>query len=91
MTVETEMGTGSPVFVFKQDREQLSGTYTGQLGEAKVTGTVKGGTVEFSFEASPGGDPIKIVYKGTIDGAAAMKGTVEFGSLGKGTFTGKKK
>jgi hypothetical protein len=91
MTVETEMGAGSPVFVLKQDGDQLSGTYTGQLGEAKVSGTVKGDVVEFSFEVSPGGDAIKVVYKGTFDGSSGMKGTVDFGTLGKGTFHGKRK
>jgi hypothetical protein len=56
MTVETDMGSGSPTFVFKQEGENLSGTYTGQLGEAKVTGTLRGDVIEFWFEASPSGE-----------------------------------
>src|SRR6476660_3390666 len=77
MTVESDMGTGTPVFVFKQVGEKLSGTYAGQLGEAPLTGTVKGDSVEFSFEVSPGGDKITAKYTGKLESPSAMKGTVD--------------
>ena len=89
-TVETEMGSGTPTFVLKQDGEKLSGTYSGQLGEAPVTGTVKGDKVEISFEIAPTGDKVLVKYSGTLEGSNRMKGTVELGSLGKGTFTAEK-
>jgi hypothetical protein len=89
--VETDAGSGTPTFVFKQTGEELSGTYSGQLGEAKLTGTVKADKAVWSFEVSPGGDAIKVTYTGTLDGDAKMKGTIDFGSLGKGTFTATKK
>ncbi len=89
--VETDAGSGTPTFVFKQTGDQLTGTYSGALGEAKLTGTVKGSQVVWSFEASPSGDVVKVVYTGTLDGDAKMKGTIDFGSLGKGTFTATKK
>jgi hypothetical protein len=89
--VETDAGTGTPTFVFKQTGEQLTGTYSGALGEAKVTGTVKGNQVTWTFDAAPGGDTIKVTYTGTLEGDNKMKGTVELGSLGKGTFTATKK
>lgn len=40
--VDTDMGSGEPTFVLKQVGDKLTGTYSGQLGEAPVTGTVKG-------------------------------------------------
>jgi hypothetical protein len=86
-TVETEMGSGTPTFVLKQDGEKVSGTYSGQLGEAPVAGTVKGDNVELQLEVAPQGDKIVVKYSGTLDGDDKMKGSVEFGSLGKGTFT----
>ena len=58
------------------------------LGDAKVTGTVKGNQVEWSFQSDQAG---KIVYTGSLDGASRIKGTCEYGSLGKGTFTAEKK
>ena len=51
-TVDTDAGSGSPTFVFKQDGEKLSGTYSGLFGTAQLTGTVKGDAIEFSFEAA---------------------------------------
>jgi hypothetical protein len=85
--VALDAGNGTAKFVFTQKGDTLSGTYTGALGEAKVTGTVKGAQVEWSFET---GDAGKVVYTGKLDGES-IKGTVEYGSLGKGTFTAAKK
>ncbi len=88
-TVETAQGRGSPTFEFKQDGEKLNGAYSGMFGKAPLSGTVKGDQVEFTFEVSNVDG--KVHYKGTLDGATRMKGEVEYGDLGKGTFAGKKK
>ena len=82
--VETDMGSGTPVFEFNQTGEQLSGTYKGTFGEQKLTGTVKGDDVEWSFDNEQAG---KVSYKGKLDGASKMKGTAIYGALGSGTFT----
>ncbi len=87
--VETDMGSGNPTFDFKQTGGELSGTYKGNFGEQKLTGTVKGGDVEFSFTIDAGGQTAKAVYKGKIDGAS-MSGSVVFGDLAKGTWKAKK-
>jgi hypothetical protein len=87
--VETPQGTGTPVFTFKQDGAKLTGQYKGQLGEAPLTGTVKGNEVTFTFTVNPG-EEVKVDYTGTLDGDA-MKGTTKFGSYGDGTFTAKKR
>ena len=86
--VVLDAGSGNATFVFQQQGEALSGTYTGVLGEAKVTGTVMGDKVEWSFD---GGQAGKVSFQGTLDGPAKMKGTAEYGVLGKGTFTAEKK
>ena len=87
--VETSQGSGTPSFEFKQEGEKLSGTYSGQFGTAKLSGSVKGDEVEFTFEI-PDMDG-KVRYKGTLDGPTRMKGNVEYGDVAKGTFTAKKK
>lgn len=89
-SVETDAGSGNPTFVFKQTGEQLTGSYSGALGESKVMGTVKGDKVEFTFAVSPGGEELYCVYSGTLEGDKKMKGTVKLGSLGSGTFTAAK-
>ncbi|MEK6299088.1 MAG: hypothetical protein AABO41_00070 [Acidobacteriota bacterium] len=90
-TVETSGGSGSPGFTFKQDGENLTGTYKGQFGEAPLNGTVKGDDVNFSMNISAQGQSMTVVYKGKITGKDTMKGTVALGELGEGTWSGKKK
>lgn len=87
-TVETSAGSGSPSFVFKQEGEKLTGDYSGALGTAKLTGTVKGAAVEFSFKADAGGESVVVEYKGTVEAdGKTMKGAVKLGSFGEGTFS----
>src|SRR5215472_15004528 len=64
--VETPGGTGRPTFVFKQDGENLSGTYDGPLGHSDVTGTVKDGKTTFYIKATVEGQEYRVTYKGTV-------------------------
>ena len=89
--VETAAGSGSPTFTFKQDGEKLTGTYKGQLGEAPLTGTVKGAEVKFSFKLNAQGQDLTITYTGKVEGKDSMKGTAAYGELGEGTWTAKRK
>lgn len=88
--VETAAGSGTPTMTFKQDGEKLSGQYSGQLGEAPLTGTVKGSAVEFSIDVTAEGSQIHIVYSGTVE-KDSMKGKVTLAGFGEGTFTARKK
>lgn len=85
--VETEMGSGSPVFVLKQNGEKLTGTYAGALGEAPLRGTVKGQDVQLEIEVQGA----KVVYSGTLDASGqTMKGKVDLAGMASGTFTAQK-
>jgi hypothetical protein len=87
MNVETNMGSGSPTFVLDHlDATNLKGTYTGQLGDSEVKGTLKGNIIHLEFSIS--GEIIE--YDGTVTGNE-MKGKVKLGTMAEGTFTGKKK
>ncbi len=88
--VETQAGTGNPTFKFEQKGEQLTGAYQGALGDAKLTGTVKGDKLEFQFEVSTGGQTMKVEYKGTIESSTKMKGTGKYDQLGEATWTATK-
>ena len=88
--VESPAGSGEPTFTFKQDGEKLTGRYKGRLGEADVTGKVEGDKISFEFKASAEGQELTIRYSGTIESPTTMKGTVEFGDFGSGTWTAKK-
>ena len=90
LTVETPNGTGTPSVIFKQDGEDLTGTYKGRFGESQLKGTVKGNEIKFSVTVSPQGQDVVVEYSGTVDGDS-MKGKAKFGEFGEGNFTGKKK
>ena len=86
-----EGGHGEPTFVFKQEGEKLTGTYSGPMGEQKVTGTVKGQKAVFGFEFTRDGEAGKATYTGTIESPTKMTGTVEFSGGPKGKWTATKK
>ncbi len=91
LTVDSAAGTGTPTATFKQDGEKISGHYSSQqLGEADFTGSVKGMTITFSFNADAGGVALAVTYTGTLEGKDAMKGKVVLGELGEGTWTAKR-
>jgi hypothetical protein len=90
-SVQTEAGTGTPTVTLKQDGEQLTGHYSSAtLGEADVTGTVKGKEIKFAFKADAQGTGVDVTYTGTVEAKDALKGEVEIVGLGKGTFTAKR-
>lgn len=84
--VQTDMGSGNPTFVLKQEGEKISGTYSGSLGDAPVTGTLKGNVLhlEFSIQGN------LITYDGTAT-ATGISGKVNLAEMASGTFSGKKK
>ena len=90
LTVESPAGTGTPHFSLKQDGANITGTYKGALGEAPVTGAVKGNDVTIKFQVDAQGMEMEVIYKGTVEGST-MSGTVTLGDFGEGKFTGKKK
>ena len=89
-TVESAAGTGMPTVTLKQDGEKLTGHYSGQLGEADLTGTVKGQDVAFKFTVDAQGNNLECTYTGTVEGKDGMKGKVNIAGLADGTFTAKK-
>ena len=89
-TVETSAGSGSPTFTFKQEGEKLTGHYSGQLGEADLTGTVKGDAIAFTFTGDVMGNKVEAAYSGTVESKDSMKGKVTLANVGEGTFTGKR-
>ncbi len=74
------MGSQEPIkmtFVLKQTGEKLTGDYSGPFGPRKVTGAVKGNKVVFGWEQEGnGGITFTVAFKGTIESATKMIGTV---------------
>ena len=91
-TVESPAGKSNPTLTFKQDGEKLTGQYSSQLmGQADLTGTVKGQAIDFIVSATVQGTPIELKYAGAVETKDSMKGTLSAGDFGSGTFTGVRK
>ena len=88
--VQTDQGGGTPTITFKQDGEKLTGKYAGQLGNADLTGTVKGNAIHFTFTIDAGGQQAPVTYDGTVE-KNTMKGKLDIGGMVTGTFTATKK
>src|SRR5262245_54774103 len=89
--VQTDAGTGTPTVTFKQDGEKITGHYSSMtLGEADLTGTLKGQALTFNFQADLQGTAVPVTYTATVESNTAMKGTIDIGGAATGTFTGKK-
>ncbi len=90
ITLETGRGTANPSMTLAQDGEKITGTYRGRLGESKLGGTLKGNAIQFSVTLKFQDQPVTISYRGTVDGDS-MKGTVQFGDRGSGSWTAKRR
>jgi hypothetical protein len=90
-TVVYEGGQGSPTVRLTQKGDSLTGLYISQaFGELNVKGTVKGKEFNFSFTTSAGGDPFTMTFNGSVESTEALKGSVDMGGMGSGTFTARR-
>jgi hypothetical protein len=88
--VQTDQGGGTPTITFKQDGEKLTGNYAGQLGNADLTGTMKGDAIHFTFTLDVQGQQAPVTYDGTVE-KNTMKGKMDIAGMVNGTFTATKK
>jgi len=89
--VKTDAGGGTPTVTFKQAGEKITGHYSStNLGEADLTGTVKGKDIAFAFDGQVQGQTVPVTYNGTIDSPTTMSGRLSIGGAVGGTFTAKK-
>ena len=78
---------GTATFVLEEhEGGKLTGTYSGQAGEADISGSVDGAMVEFSFDSAAAG---KVSFSGTY-AEGRLSGVCDYGLAGKGTFDGGK-
>jgi hypothetical protein len=89
LTVESPNGTGQRDLTLVQEGNTLTGEIMSSRAGGDLEGTVEGNEVTFIAIVYMESGSFDITYTGTvIDGE--MKGTVDFGDYGSGTFTGKR-
>jgi hypothetical protein len=73
-----------------QKEDVISGKCTSDRGEIEMTGKATGQKISMSYKSEYNGTPLTVVYEGTLDEAAGIKGSVnvpEFGVGGDFTAT----
>jgi hypothetical protein len=89
LTVESPNGTGQRELTLVQTGNELTGEIISSRADGELTGTVDGNEITFVAVVYMESGSFDITYHGTISGDE-MKGTVDFGDYGSGTFTGKR-
>ena len=90
-TVVYEGGQGSPTVRLAQKGDSLTGRYISQaFGELDIKGTVKGNEFSFSVTTSAGGDPFTMSFNGQAESKDTLKGSVDLGGNGSGSFTARR-
>jgi len=90
-TVVYEGGQGSPMVKLAQRGDSLTGKYISQaFGELDIKGSIKGNEFSFSMTTSAGGDPFTMTFTGAAESKDALKGSVELGGNGTGSFTARR-
>jgi hypothetical protein len=89
LSVESPRGVRESTLKLTQAGEELTGTLTGQRGDTPVKGTLKGKDLALSYTVDMQGNQMTVKYTGTVEGNT-MNGTVAFGDMGGGKFTGTK-
>jgi len=89
VSVTTAAGPGELTVELKQEGNDLSGSYSGVLGTAPLTGSVDGDSFNWSYTIEGLGE---ITYSGSVQEDGSIKGEADYGQmLGKGPFSGKRK
>lgn len=88
LDVDSPQGATKVNLVLAVDGDAVTGTIASDMGESKFTGTIKDGTVTFSFDMAGPQGPMTISTKAAITGDE-MKGEMDYG-MGVAPFTGKR-
>lgn len=85
MTVESDTGAGDALVTFRQDGQDLTGTYKGRMGESALTGSIRDTSIQFSVTLRFRDITFTVTYRGKVEGDG-MQGTADFGEGKSGTW-----
>lgn len=90
LTVESPMGRDEMETRFEQTGERLSGFMKNSGADVPLQGAVTGEAIRFDMNLPVRGQSLKLEYSGIVQGDE-MSGTVQFGPMGTGKFSGVKR
>ncbi len=85
LSVDAGSSSGEAELLLKQEGQELSGIYKGRLGESRLSGTVRDGTIRFSVVLRFRDLSFTVVYSGRVEGDR-MQGKVDFGDGSSGEW-----
>ena len=91
ITVKTDMGEVPASADLTESAGKISGTFNGPTGAMDVDGTLEGTALKIAFVAkTPQGD-IPVSMTGELNGDAIVNGKAEFGGMGQGEWSAKRR
>ena len=90
LNVESPMGREDIVARLEQTGTALSGAMNSNGVDVPLRGDIRGDAIQFDMTLDVRGSPLTFKYNGTVQGDA-MTGTVQFGPMGTGKFSGRRK
>lgn len=90
LTIESPMGREAVAASFSQMGERVTGTLNSSGRDVPIEGRMKGNELQFEMSLDVRGHPLQLDYVGIVEGDT-MSGTVQFGPIGQGKFSGTRK
>jgi opacity protein-like surface antigen len=90
MLIETPQGQMNIVLTLKQEGEKLTGTQASPMGEIALEGTVVGAEVKYAVTIDMQGQQMTVAFGAKVEGDT-MNGVYDFGGMGSGAWTAKKR
>jgi len=85
VNIDAPTGQSKATLVLTQSGDAITGSYTGQFGEAPVTGTASGNDVTITYHVEMQGVPLEVRYVGKVQGHS-FNGKVNVIGFGEGSF-----
>lgn len=91
VTVEGPQGAMNSQLTLKQTADTISGEFQSEIGNAPVSGMVKGDSIKVSFGIDMGGQQLSLQLIGALKDADNLGGTIEAAGMGGFPFVATRK
>ena len=86
VTIHYPRGNGEQKFIIEQSNNELSGMQSGEIYNAKLTGTIHANHIELHRDMAVPGNVIPWTFKGVVQ-ERNIAGSVHMGEYGNATWT----
>ena len=90
MSLDTGNGSRPIGLTFTQEADKITGTLSSAQGDVAISGKVTGAEISFSGKFEGNGQSIVLTFVGKLEDGV-MSGVADFGGMGTGTWSAKRK